>query len=410
MKKLLILGAGTGGTIMANKMIKALPKDQWEITIVDQHRTHYYQPGFLFLPFGSYKKADVVKQKGKFLPKGVNVIYSKIEKINHAESTVLLDKNLTLNYDYLIVATGTRTAPGETEGLLGDLWYKEIFDFYTIEGALALAEYFKTWKGGRLVVNITEIPFKCPVAPLEFVFLADAFFTKKGLRDKVDITYVTPLPGAFTKPKATKMLSELLKEKNIKIIPDFSIMKVDNETKEIVDFGEQRVAFDCLVSIPTNMGDDLIERSGMGDDLNFIPTDKHTLRAKISENVFVIGDASDLPASKAGSVVHFEADILEKNLLSAIAGKELSAKFDGHANCYIETGFGKGTLIDFNYEVEPLPGTYPIPKLGPFGLLKVTRMNHIGKLMFKWIYWNILLKAREMPIGSDMQMAGKRQD
>lgn len=408
MQKLLILGAGTGGTIMANKMRKMLPKDKWEISIVDQHRTHYYQPGFLFIPFGSYTKKDVVKQKDKFLPKGINIIYSKIEKINHAENSVLLEKNKVLNYDYLIVATGTRTAPGETEGLLGDLWYKEIFDFYTIEGALALADYFKTWKGGKLVVNITEIPFKCPVAPLEFVFLADAFFTKKGIRDKVDITYVTPLPGAFTKPKATKMLSELLKEKNIKIIPDFSIMEVDNETKEIVDFGEQRISFDCLVSIPTNMGDDLIERSGMGDDLNFIPTDKHSLKAKIADNIFVIGDASDLPASKAGSVVHFEADILEKNMKSAIEGKPLTAKFDGHANCYIETGFGKGTLIDFNYEVEPLPGTYPVPVLGPFGLLKVTRMNHLGKLMFKWIYWNILLKAREMPIGSDMQMAGKK--
>lgn len=408
MKKLLILGAGTGGTIMANKMRKMLPKDKWEISIVDQHRTHYYQPGFLFIPFGSYTKKDVVKQKDKFLPKGINIIYSKIEKINHAENSVLLEKNKVLNYDYLIVATGTRTAPGETEGLLGDLWYKEIFDFYTIEGALALADYFKTWKGGKLVVNITEIPFKCPVAPLEFVFLADAFFTKKGIRDKVDITYVTPLPGAFTKPKATKMLSELLKEKNIKIIPDFSIMEVDNETKEIVDFGEQRISFDCLVSIPTNMGDDLIERSGMGDDLNFIPTDKHSLKAKIADNIFVIGDASDLPASKAGSVVHFEADILEKNMKSAIEGKPLTAKFDGHANCYIETGFGKGTLIDFNYEVEPLPGTYPVPVLGPFGLLKVTRMNHLGKLMFKWIYWNILLKAREIPIGSDMQMAGKK--
>lgn len=408
MQKLLILGAGTGGTIMANKMRKMLPKDKWEISIVDQHRTHYYQPGFLFIPFGSYTKKDVVKQKDKFLPKGINIIYSKIEKINHAENSVLIEKNKVLNYDYLIVATGTRTAPGETEGLLGDLWYKEIFDFYTIEGALALADYFKTWKGGKLVVNITEIPFKCPVAPLEFVFLADAFFTKKGIRDKVDITYVTPLPGAFTKPKATKMLSELLKEKNIKIIPDFSIMEVDNETKEIVDFGEQRISFDCLVSIPTNMGDDLIERSGMGDDLNFIPTDKHSLKAKIADNIFVIGDASDVPASKAGSVVHFEADILEKNIKSAIEGKPLTAKFDGHANCYIETGFGKGTLIDFNYEVEPLPGTYPVPVLGPFRLLKVTRMNHLGKLMFKWIYWNILLKAREMPIGSDMQMAGKK--
>ena len=407
MKKLLILGAGTGGTIMANKMRKILARDKWEITIVDQNKTHYYQPGFLFIPFGMYSAKDVVKPKSDFFPLGAKVIYSKIEKINHADSNVLLEDGVVLNYDYLIIATGTRTAPEETPGLLGNLWHKEIFDFYTIEGATALANYFKTWEGGKLVVNVTEIPFKCPVAPLEFVFFADAFFTERGLRDKVDITYVTPLPGAFTKPRATKMLSELLKEKNIKIIPDFSIMEVDNETKEIVDYAEQRIPFDCLVSIPTNMGDDLIERSGMGDDLNFVLTDKHTLQSKIAENIFVIGDAADVPTSKAGSVVHFEADILEENLMCVIEGRPMTAKFDGHANCYIETGYGKGTLIDFNYDVEPLPGSFPFPGIGPFGLLKVTRMNHYGKLLFRWIYWHILLKGKEMPIESDMQMAGK---
>lgn len=407
MKKLLILGAGTGGTIMANKMRKILAREEWDITIVDQYKTHYYQPGFLFIPFGMYTAKDVVKPKSDFFPLGARVIYSKIEKINHTENNVLLDDGIVLNYDYLIVATGTRTAPEETPGLLGNLWYKEIFDFYTIEGATALANYFKTWEGGKLVVNVTEMPFKCPVAPLEFVFFADAFFTERGLRDKVDITYVTPLPGAFTKPRATKMLSELLKEKNIKIIPDFSIMEVDNETKEIVDYADQRIAFDCLVSIPTNMGDDLIERSGMGDDLNFVPTDKHTLQSKIADNIFVIGDAADVPTSKAGSVVHFEADILEENLMCVIEGRPMTAIFDGHANCYIETGYGKGTLIDFNYDVEPLPGSFPFPGIGPFGLLKVTRMNHYGKLLFRWIYWHILLKGKEMPIESDMQMAGK---
>jgi sulfide:quinone oxidoreductase len=407
MKKLLILGAGTGGTIMANKMRKVLDKDEWNITIVDQHKTHYYQPGFLFIPFGMYSPKDVVKPKNDFFPLGAEVVYSKIEKINHKESNVLLEGGTVLNYDYLIIATGTRTAPEETEGMLGKLWMKSIFDFYTIEGSSALATHFKTWEGGKLVVNVTEIPFKCPVAPLEFVFFADAYFTERGMRDKVDITYVTPLPGAFTKPLATKKLSELLEEKNIKIIPDFSVMEIDNDTKELVDYAEQRIAFDTLVTVPTNMGDDLMVRSEMGDDLNFVPTDKHTLQSKIAENIFVIGDAADVPTSKAGSVVHFEAEILEENLLCAIEGRPFTAKFDGHANCYIETGFGKGILIDFNYDVEPLPGSFPFPGIGPFGLLKVSRMNHYGKLLFRWIYWHILLKGKEMPIDAHMTMAGK---
>ncbi len=408
MKKLLILGAGTGGTIMANKMRKVLERTEWDITIVDQHKTHYYQPGFLFIPFGMYTKRDVIKPKSDFIPVGTNVIYSKIDKIEPDKNTVLLEDGVVLNYDYLIIATGTRTAPEETPGLKGELWYKDIFDFYTIEGAVALADYFKTWKGGKLVVNISELPYKCPVAPLEFVFFADAFFTERGMRDNVEITYVTPLPGAFTKPRATKMLGELLKEKNINIIPDFNIMEVDNENKKIIDYAGVEVPFDCLVSVPTNMGDPLIDRSGMGDELFFVPTDKHTLQSKRAENIFVIGDAANVPTSKAGSVVHFEADILEENLLCAIEGRPFTAKFDGHANCYIETGYGKGTLIDFNYDTEPLAGSFPFPGIGPFGLLKVSRMNHYGKLIFRWIYWHILLKGKEMPIDSEMQMAGKK--
>ncbi|MFH2141854.1 MAG: FAD/NAD(P)-binding oxidoreductase [Bacteroidota bacterium] len=410
MKKIVILGAGTAGTMMANKLRKELEKEVWDITIVDQIKTHYYQPGFLFIPFGIYKKEDVVKPKSDFFPVGVNVIYSQIDRVAPDENKVYLDQgSQVLNYDFLIIATGARTAPEETEGLKGELWYKEIFDFYTIDGAVALADYLKTWKGGRLVVNISEVPYKCPVAPLEFVFLADAFFTERGMRDKVDITLVTPLSGAFTKPKATKLLSNLLEEKNIKIIPDFSIASVDNAEKKIVDYGGVEVPFDLLVSVPTNKGDDMIERSSMGDDLNFIPTDKHTMLAEGYENIFVLGDASNIPTSKAGSVAHFAGEILTENLMCAIEGRPMTASFDGHANCYIVTGHGMGTLIDFNYETEPLPGTFPLPGVGPFGLLKVTRMNHYGKMIFRWIYWHVLLKGKEMPISSQMSMAGKKQ-
>jgi len=408
MKKLLILGAGTAGTMMANKMRKKLARDEWDITIVDQFKTHYYQPGFLFIPFGIYTKDDVVKPKNDFFPIGINVIYSKIEKIEASESKVILEEGVVLQYDYLIIATGTKTAPEETPGLKDKLWYKEIFDFYTLEGAVALSKFFKTWEGGELVVNIAELPYKCPVAPLEFVFYADAFFTERGMRDKVNITFVTPLPGAFTKPRATKMLGELLNNKNINIVPDFNISEVDNENKIIKDFGDREVKFDCLVSIPTNLGDELIERSGLGDDMNFVYTDKYTLRSRDYENIFVIGDAANLPTSKAGSVAHFASEVLEENIMCAIEGRPFTASFDGHANCYIETGYGKGTLIDFNYDTEPLPGSFPFPGLGPFGLLKVTRTNHYGKMLFRWIYWHILLKGKEMPIDSEMQMAGKK--
>ena len=409
MKRLLILGGGTAGTMMANKLRKALEREEWDITIIDKHKIHYYQPGFLFIPFGIYAKEDVMKPKGDFFPIGVNVIYADIDRINAEESCVLLDNGRVLNYDYLIIATGAQIRPDETPGLKEENWYKNIFDFYTIEGALALRQFLKSWEGGKLVVCISELPFKCPVAPLEFAFLAEAFFSEKGIRDKVDITFVTPLSGAFTKPIATHMLSELLVEKNIKVVTDFYLEKVDNKNKKIISYDDREIEFDLLTIVPVNMGDEVIERSGLGDDMNYVPTDKHTLQSKAHKNIFVIGDAGDLPTSKAGSVAHFAGEILFENLMNAIEGRSLTAHFDGHANCYIETGYGKGALIDFNYDTEPLPGTFPLPGIGPFGLLKNTKINHYGKIMFRWIYWHILLKGKELPVESEMTMAGKRK-
>ncbi len=409
MKKLVILGAGTAGTMMLNKLEPVLDKEEWQITIVDQYETHYYQPGFLFIPFGIYNKSDVIKPKRDFFPSGVNVILDSIEKIEPKDNKVILGNKTVLNYDYLIVATGCKIKPGETEGLAEDGWHKNIFDFYTIDGALALSHFLKYWEGGKLVLNITEMPIKCPVAPLEFVFLADWWFTEQGIRDKVDISYVTPLDGAFTKPRASKVFGDFLTKKNIKLISEFSTGRVDHKNNKIVSWDEKEVPYDLLVTIPTNMGDEAIARSGMGDELNFIPTDKHTLQSKDYENIFVIGDATDLPSSKAGSVAHFEADVLFENFLSAIEGRPMREKFDGHANCYIESGFGKGILIDFNYDTEPLPGKYPLPGVGPFSLLEETKMNHYGKIMFRWMYWNLLLRGAELPIESQMLMAGKRK-
>lgn len=409
MKKLLILGAGTSGTIMANKLVPALDKNEWQITLVDQDDKHYYQPGLLFIPFNIYSRDDVIKPKMDYLPAGVEVIMSPIELIQPEQNKVKLHNGRVLSYDFLIIATGTRVHPEETEGMLNGAWHKNIFDFYTIEGACALQNFFKYWGGGKLVIDIVEMPIKCPVAPLEFAFLADWWFTEQGIRDKVEIEYVTPLPGAFTKPKAAQLLGDFLDKKNIHLVPEFSVGRVDSTNNKIISWDEKSIDYDVLVTIPTNMGSEVIANSGMGDDLNFVPTDPHTLQSNKYDNVFVIGDATNLPSSKAGSVAHFQADILYENILRAIDGRALVPGFDGHANCFIESGFGKGLLIDFNYDVEPLPGKFPLPGVGPFSLLQETRMNHWGKMMFRWVYWNLLLKGSELPIEAQMAMAGKRQ-
>lgn len=408
MKKILILGAGTAGTMMANHLNKKLNKNEWSITIIDQYAEHYYQPGFLFIPFNIYSEKDVVKEKRRLVPREVNYIESPIEIIDADKNLVMLKNKAIINYDILIIATGCRIAPEETEGFL-DGWKKNIFDFYTLDGAVALREKLSSWKGGKLVINFVEMPIKCPVAPLEFTFLADWYFTKKGIRESVDITYVTPLSGAFTKQYTSKVLGNLLSKKNINMVTDFSIDHVDNETNKLVSFDGKEVDFDLLVTIPTNMGDDVIQRSGLGDELNFVPTDKHTLQSKAHDNVFVIGDATDLPTSKAGSVAHFEAEILTKNILNYITNKPLLKEFDGHANCYIESGYNKAFLIDFNYDVEPVEGAFPFPILGPFPLLKESRVNHLGKMAFKHIYWHMLLKGIPIPgVPAKMSEKGKK--
>jgi len=411
MKRIIILGAGTAGTMMANHLQHHLTKGGWEIDIIDEREEHHYQPGYLFLPFDIYEPEDITKPIRDFIPRGVNLINEQIDRIVPQEQYVSMKNGDRLHYDLLIIATGAKIAPEETEGMLGKEWQKSVFDFYTFEGSLALRNKLREWEGGKLVVHITEMPIKCPVAPLEFAFLADSYFKHKNLRDKVDITFVTPLSGAFTKPKATSALQHLLDEKHIKIESDFAIESIDNENKTIVDYGGRVIPFDLLVTVPTNKGDEMIARSGMGDDLNFVPTHKATLQSKNWPNIFVLGDATDIAASKAGSVAHFEAEILTDNILHYIAGEPLKEEFDGHANCFVETGNGKALLIDFNYTHEPVEGTFPLPGIGPLRLLKESRINHMGKLAFRWIYWNMLLKGTHIPfVSTTMQEAGKSFD
>ena len=407
MKNLVILGAGTAGTMMANKLRKALPADDWSITVLDRDDDHVYQPGLLFLPFGLYSADDVVRPRSYFVDPGIDLRLVAVDSVDTDTRTVRLKDGEPLPYDVLVVATGCRIAPEATPGLCGPGWMKTAFDFYTLEGASALGRTLESWEGGRLVVNIVDMPIKCPVAPLEFVFLADAYFTERGMRDQVELVYVTPLDGAFTKPRASAALGDLLERRGIEVVTEFNTESVDGEGRRLLGYDGREVPYDLLVSVPLHYGSRVIERSGLGDDFAFVPTDKHTLQSHAHPEIFALGDATNLPTSKAGSVAHFQADVLCDNVLRFIEGRELHPDFDGHANCFIETGHGKAILIDFNYETEPLPGRFPLPGVGPFTLLEESYVNHWGKLGFKWVYWNLLLRGEDLPIGHKMVMAGK---
>ncbi len=408
MKRLVILGAGTAGTMMANKLVRVLP-DGWTVTIIDRDDLHIYQPGLLFLPFGDYRREDILKPRHLLLPDGVELLLSPIERVEPDRKRVLLAGGEAVDYTLLIIATGSRIVPEETPGMTGPGWRESAFDFYTLDGASALGAALEGWEGGHLVLNVAEMPIKCPVAPLEFLFLADAFFTERGMRDKVMITYASPLDSAFTKPVAAAALGDLLQRRGIHFVGDFALSEVRGEAREILSYDGRSLGYDLLVSVPTHGGSAVISRSELGDDMGFVPTDRHTLRSEHFEDIFVLGDATNLPASKAGSVAHFQSEVLAENVLRWVEGRPLRPGFDGHANCFIETGFGKAILIDFNYETEPLPGRFPLPGIGPFTLLEESYVNHWGKLGFKWTYWNVLMKGEELPIDHRMLMAGKRR-
>jgi len=407
-KNVVVLGGGTAGTMAANKLHKALPASEWQVTVVDQDDKHDYQPGYLFIPFGVYQPDEITRSRRKYLSDGIPLVYGEIDRVDTDTQTVQLVDGTSLPYDQLIVASGVTPRPDQTPGMDDEgSWRVDVFDFYTREGTTALAKKLAGWEGGRLVVHITEMPIKCPVAPLEFAFLAEEFFTKKGMRDRVEMVYVTPLPGAFTKPMCSSKMGYLLDDKKIALETDYMIERVDTEQKMLVSYDEREIPYDLLVTVPLNMGADYVARSGLGNELNLVPVDKHTLLSKKHDNVWALGDANDIPASKAGSVAHFEIDIWLDNFLEHVAGKPMTGAFDGHANCFIETGYGKAMLIDFNYDTEPLPGKFPVAGVGPMSLLKESKLNHQGKLAFRWAYWNVLMPGRPMPIPALMSMSGK---
>ncbi len=405
--RVVVLGGGTGGTLTANRLRRVSSTAETEITVVDRDDRHVYQPGLLFVPFGLTTPDEIVRPRGRQLHRGINYVNGAVDRVDLETSQVILENGTSLGYDVLVVATGAVLAPEETEGLTGSGWMEKVFTFYSLEGAAALTTALAAFDGGRLVVNVVDMPIKCPVAPLEFCFLADWYFRERGIRDQVQLTYVTPLDGAFTKPVASKRLAGMLAEKGIELMTEFNTGEVDGSGGRLVAYDGREVEFDLAAVVPLHSGASFVGRSpGLGDELNFVPTDEHTLQSKVAPNVFVIGDAANIPASKAGSVTHFEGEVLVENIRRYLAGDPLDQSFDGHTNCFIESGFHKAVLIDFNYDTEPLPGHYPT-RVG-LPLLADSRLNHLGKLMFQWFYWHGLLPGRDIPgISSAMPESGK---
>jgi sulfide:quinone oxidoreductase len=408
----LVLGDGTGGLVAANLLAKQARSRNLPLVIklIGDSPQHTYQPGLLFLPFqlpGYRTLADVQRPNREFVGPGVDYRVERVIAIDTKAREVTTDRGRH-GYDWLVLALGCRTVPDAIDGL-AERWGRRAHGFYTPDSALRLAGALQEFNGGDLVIDVAEMPIKCPVAPLEFACLVDEYLARRGLRGRTELTLVTPLTGAFTKPICNEMLTGMLAEKNIKVVANAPLATVTD--KEIACPDGHKVPFDLLVTVPPHEGAEVIDDAGLGDGLGFGLTDKQTLKAKKAERVFLLGDNANVPTSKAGSVAHFQAEIVVHNVLREIDGREAQPLADGHANCFIETGYGKAILIDFNYDIQPVPGKFPLPLLGPMSLLKETRINHFGKLAFRPIYWNMLLPARPIPlVGSRMSTAGKRMD
>ena len=408
----MVLGGGTGGTIAANRLCRTYGSGQAEIVVVDADDEHVYQPGLLFVPFGLAGPGRLVRPRHRQLRAGISFREAGIDRVDLPAGQVHLDDGTALGYDVLVIATGARLLPEETEGLTGPGWMDSVFTFYTPGGAAALRGALERFSGGRLVVNVVDMPVKCPVAPLEFCFLADRYFRRRGIRDRVQLSYVTPLDGAFTKPVCNRELSGLLTQRGIELVTEFNTGTVQGRGDgaggpRLISYDDRQVPFDLAVVVPLHGGAAYVDRSpGLGDDLGFIPVDRHTLQATAKPNIFAIGDATDVPTSKAGSVAHFEGGTVTSSIRAYLDGLPVTGDFDGHTNCFIETGGGKALLVDFNYDTEPLPGHYPA-RLG-LPLLRESRLNHLGKLAFQQLYWHSLLPGRDLPgISAAMPLRGK---
>jgi sulfide:quinone oxidoreductase len=407
--RIVVLGGGTGGTMVANRLRRRFDLDEAEIHVVDRDDRHVYQPGLLFVPFGLAHVDEIVRPRRRQLHRGVVFHENEVAEVWIERDEVLLVDGTVLPYDALVVASGVRLQPEETDGMTAAGWNERVFTFYDADGAEALHGALERFDRGRLVVNVVDMPIKCPVAPLEFAFLADWYLRERKIRDQVELVYATPLDGAFTKPVASEELAGLLAEKEIELVTEFNAGEVDGVGGTLASYDGRELDFDLLVTVPVHSGAAYVERSpGLGDSLGFVPTDKHTLQTPVKSNVFALGDATDLPTSKAGSVTHFEAEVLTENIARYFADQELDVGYDGHVNCFIETGYHKALLIDFNYDTEPLPGHFPTVLGLP--LLRESRLNHLGKLLFQSIYWHALLPGRDLPgLDTAMPTAGKRR-
>ncbi len=384
MQRILILGGGVGGTLTANlvsrKLKKQIERGEVEVTVVDLTGTHTYQPGFMYIAMGGERAEKLQRPERSLLDSRVQLVVGEIERIDEATQTVELKDGRRLGYDQLVLATGSRIVPEAIEH-----FDEEAHHFYTAEASLKLRRALDVFAGGRIVIAIAGMPYKCPPAPLEVSFLVEAELRQRGLREKTEMHYCSPIGRAFTIESVSEMATPILEEKGIELHTFFNVDSIDPQKKVVESLEGEQLPYDLLILVPPHKGAQALIDSGLAPAPGgWLPTDRHTLQVGGRPNVYALGDATDLPLSKAGSTAHFEAPIVAERIAAAVKGLEPSGKhasYEGKVMCFFEVGDGKGTLLQFDYDHPPKPP-------------KPNRVWHLGKIVFNKTYWHTVPKGR----------------
>jgi sulfide:quinone oxidoreductase len=373
--RVVVLGGGVGGTLAANLLSKELGRDA-HVTVVDPTGMHVYQPGFLYVALGQANGRWLARDERTLLRRDVELAVETAERIDSTEGVVQLARGGSLPFDYLVIATGARllydTVPGLREGS---------YEFYSLEGAQRLREALRGFRGGRILVGIAGIPYKCPPAPVEFVFMAEEYLRKRGLRDRSEITLLSPLNRAFTIEPASKLIQPIMEERGIGLSTFFNVEAVDASAGVVESLEGEKADYDLLVLVPPHRGQTLVDASGLGDASGWLPTNRRTLQVGDHERIFALGDATDLPISKSGSTAHFEAPVVASRIASLVRGTAPKANYGGRVMCFLETGNRRATALRFDYEHPPTPP-------------KPSRRWHAAKWIFNRLYWETVPQGR----------------
>jgi sulfide:quinone oxidoreductase len=373
--EVVILGGGVGGTIAAN-LVARQTHGHAHVTIVDATGIHVYQPGFLYVAVGQEQPAALQRPEAQLLRHDVSLVVDRATRVVPATHAVYLESGRLMRYDKLLLATGSRTMMGEVPGAGG------AHDFYTMEGAQRLFKALEKFQRGTIVIGVAGIPYKCPPAPVEFAFLLDDYLRARGIRDRTEVKLLSPLNRAFTIEATSKLVQPILAERGIELTGFFNVESVDPVAKTVTSLEGETVGYDLLILVPPHRGQQVIETSNLGDERGWVPVDKNTLKHAKFADIWAIGDTTSIPISKSGSVAHYEATVAAAEIAAEVKGEAPpSHVYDGKVMCFLETGQGKATTIQFDYDHPPVS---PTP----------ARRWHWAKALFNKTYWHTVPQGR----------------